>query len=66
MKQDTTQITIIADWSDHTLGEISEIAQEHIAAHPDHEVWMDGDLGALVYRPKGADGPSGHGRGHCP
>lgn len=66
MKQDTTRISILAEWGDCTLGEISRIAQEHMASHSDHEVWVDGDLRALVCLPKGADGPSGHDRGHCP
>ena len=64
MKQNTTQISILAEWRDHTLGELSVIAQEYIAAHPDHRVWMDGDLGALVYATGGPDGPSGPCRGH--
>ena len=34
MKQNTTQISILAEWRDHTLGELSVIAQEYIAAHP--------------------------------
>lgn len=52
IKSDRTQILIDIRTCDMTLREVMGEIQRLQAERPDHEVFMDGDLYAIVSRPK--------------
>ena len=37
------------------LSEVMRVIEEYKAANPDREVWLDGDMYAVVSKPRGAE-----------
>ena len=64
-QQNTTRATILATFTSHTLGEISELSQRFLSEGEGRTVKVDGDRGAVIgyFGPndtgvRGSDGPS--------
>lgn len=54
-KGDGIEVIVDVMTCDLRLSEVMRMIEEYKAANPDREVWMDGDMRAIVSQPRGVE-----------
>ena len=54
-KENGIEVIVDVMTCDLRLSEVMRMIEEYKAANPDREVWMDGDMRAIVSQPRGVE-----------